>query len=319
MSHGPKRGVLSLGLVGVGPVWERRYKGPVRRLAERCAIRAVFDPVLSRAEAVAQDCGAEVVAGMRQLFERTDVQAVLLLDAAWYGSCPLEWCIDAQKPVFLAEAWSLDHHEAERLDRLATGRGVQLVPEFPLRFLPTSSRLRELLATKLGAVRTVTISALSVEHNPAAPAHALSVAAAWLDWCLCVSRCDPRTLNLLDEQAERECGRWQFSLDSAGYARLSGAATSLPNIDAASTSLSIELECEHGRACLNGAETLTWEMPGTGACVETLGTERTAFDVMFDQFCRRAVGGLVPVPTLTDLYHAKRLMESVSASFRDLT
>lgn len=307
MQHGPKRGVLTLGLVGVGPGWDRRYKGAVRRLSERCAIRAVFDPVLSRAQAVAQECGAEVSLGMRQLFERADVQAVLMLDSAWYGSCPLEWCVTAHKPVFLADAWGLDFSEAERLDRLANANGVSLVPEFPHRFTPATSRLRELIATTLGPVRSVTLSEPLSTVCSVPGDNALSVTAALLDWCVCVARCDARTLVVVNHAHEGPPNGWRFTLNTAGNAQICGFVPLATAEEASPASFQLELECQQGRARIVNPEELCWQLHGADERVESLGSERTTYDVMFDQFCRRAIGGLVPVPTLTDLFYAKRL------------
>ncbi len=307
MQYGPKRGVLTLGLVGVGPGWDRRYKGAVRRLAERCAIRAVFDPVMSRAQAVAQECGAEVTLGMRQLFERTDVQAVLLLDSAWYGSCPLPWCIAAQKPVFLADAWLLDRSEAERLDRLASANGVSLVPEFPHRFTPATSRLRELIATTLGPVRSVTLNESTSSACGPTDTNSLSTPAALLDWCVCVAQCDPRTLEVENHPNEHATDGWRFTLNTTGRAQISGIIRLAALEEENQASFHLELECQQGRARIVNPEELRWQRHGTEERVESLKGERTTYDVMFDQFCRRAVGGLVPVPTLTDLFNAKRL------------
>ncbi len=38
---------------------------------------------------------------------------------------------------------------------------------------------------------------------------------------------------------------------------------------------------------------------------EGLATERTETEVLLDHFCRRAVGGLIPVPSLEDFLRAK--------------
>jgi hypothetical protein len=56
-----------LGLVGIGPSWER-YRSAIKRLSKRIRIRAVHDPVLGRAQNAAQDTGADAGAGLKQIF-----------------------------------------------------------------------------------------------------------------------------------------------------------------------------------------------------------------------------------------------------------
>lgn len=53
-----------------------------------------------------------------------------------------------------------------------------------------------------------------------------------------------------------------------------------------------------------GPTTVEWTADGKQQS-EELTAERTETEVLLDHFCRRAVGGLIPVPTLEDLMRAK--------------
>ena len=66
----------------------------------------------------------------------------------------------------------------------------------------------------------------------------------------------------------------------------------------------VHLHCEHGDARLLGANVIEWTVDGCRQS-EELTTERTETEVLLDHFCRRVVGGLIPVPTLEDLMRAR--------------
>ena len=65
---------------------------------------------------------------------------------------------------------------------------------------------------------------------------------------------------------------------------------------------------------LHSRTRLTWhlnESPATTFTDEELQSERDEQQVMLDLFCRRLVGGLIPVADLSDISRALRLIESV--------
>jgi hypothetical protein len=81
-----------------------------------------------------------------------------------------------------------------------------------------------------------------------------------------------------------------------------------------SSTLRASVECLHGTALLEGPQDVTWylaneDSPGE-RFVESLASDRPAVEVMLDHFCRRVVGGLIPVPTLDDLCRAFQLIDS---------
>ena len=80
---------LHVGLVGIGSAWETRHLPALRALSDRFEVRAVCDPVRHRAEKVAKQLNAEPHDGFRKLIERSDIDAVLLLSAQWFGPLPI--------------------------------------------------------------------------------------------------------------------------------------------------------------------------------------------------------------------------------------
>src|SRR5262249_51018186 len=92
---------LRVGGIGLGRRW-RRYRPILERLRDHIEVRTVCDQVARRAEAEARRLRCIASAGPVELLERGDVEAVLLLDAQWFGLWSLERACMTKKPVFCA-------------------------------------------------------------------------------------------------------------------------------------------------------------------------------------------------------------------------
>jgi len=152
---GSKLARLRVGVVGLGRLWEARHKPALAKMVDRFEVTAVFDQVARRAEIEAAQVGCAAVDGLVALVERPDVDAVYLLTPQWFGPFSIEVACAAGKPIYSALPMAGDRDELERLDGLVRSGGVPFMPEFARRFYPTTLRLRELLATVLGAPRLV--------------------------------------------------------------------------------------------------------------------------------------------------------------------
>src|SRR5262249_56295125 len=104
---------LSVGVLGLGPLWRRRYKPALLAQPRRFAVRAVCDPIVYRAALEARQVGAEVFAGPTEMLERAAVEALLLLDTPWYGLWPLELACRFGRPVFCAGGLEQDEAHAD--------------------------------------------------------------------------------------------------------------------------------------------------------------------------------------------------------------
>ena len=185
--------MLNVGLVGLGPEWEHRYRPALARLERRLAVRSVHAAIPSRAEQAAVELGCDVSQGLLSLMEREDVQAVLVLDTGWYASVPAQFACQVGKPAFLASRIAHRVQDTDQLVRCAAQTGVTLMPDFGHRYTPATSRLRELIATRLGPpqrlVVDVTPSCDSEIINPPAEGSCLSdcvrdVLAVAVDWSM---------------------------------------------------------------------------------------------------------------------------------------
>ena len=145
----PRRRKVALGLVGTGPLGES-YLEAVRRQAKHVVIRGVYDAVIARAEQTAREWHAVVAPSLTSLFERSEIDAILLLETAWYGLFPLELACRFRKPVLWTGDWGDDVERLEQIHGSARDLGVTLMAAMPRRHTPATNRLRELMATKFG-------------------------------------------------------------------------------------------------------------------------------------------------------------------------
>src|SRR5688572_5488866 len=81
--------MLDVGVIGIGPNWEARYRPALEALRHRLRVRAVASPVIAMAEHVAADFRAEIAPSLTGLTERRDIRALLVLEPAWQGDVPV--------------------------------------------------------------------------------------------------------------------------------------------------------------------------------------------------------------------------------------
>lgn len=307
---------VNLGLIGLGPFWESRFRPALKKLSSKLQVVAVYDNVVSRAEQAAREMNARVVGGVTALVDRADVQALLLLDAGWQGSAVLRLLNDRRKPILLAASVDASLSELQQWHEQAVAHGVTIMPAFPRRCTPASHRLQELMATQIGRPlrAEIAISPASLQAVPFATESDFSGQSPppqdplleWSDWCHYLFRAVPQQIT---RRGDGQGLRLDFpppapnsSPQDFRIAELSLCPTApiadRPTLD------EVHLCCEQGQARLLGPTTIEWTVNGHQQS-EELSTERTETEVLLDHFCRRAVGGLIPVPTLEDLMRAK--------------
>jgi predicted dehydrogenase len=313
--------MLRVGLIGLGADWEVRTRPAIEKLRHRLEVRSVYAPVLPQAEQAAAELGCSVAPGILSLIERDDLRAVLVFDGAWYGGTPAQFACHAGKPTFLAG--SLLEHRAipDSVRRHAAESGITLMPDFGHRYTPATSRLRELIATRLGNPKNISVTAyipvdsdIDFKATHAATRNALATA---IDWCTCVVGSGSFSAR---ENAEPSGLYTQFEFRRTGSAGPSSVASihvadvacrtgEIRAADSNPVRFHVEIDCPGGRACVDGPINLTWETGGERH-TESLAADRPEMEVMLDHFSRRAVGGLIPVPTLDDVCRAFELADA---------
>ncbi len=320
--------MLDVGLIGLGPEWDRRYFPALIKLRHRIRVRSVYAPVITHAEQVSAEFDCDVAPGLVALMEREDVRALLVLDAAWYAGMPARFACQAGKPAFLAGRLMHRLPMAEELMQRAAETGVTLMPDFSHRYLPGTSRLRELVASRLGRPLEIVVDAAAVRADSGSdewqPIAGRDVLAAAIDWCTNLVGTAPAVVRAVPVSgAHPERGseiHIEFRRPAAGgdAARatirlLDGQNVNISDCEGAAISLSARVNCTRGIVFLEGPRQVTWEHKGE-RLVESLVADRSGVEVMLDHFTRRVVGGLIPVPTLVDLCQAYQLADTVLSS-----
>lgn len=305
---------VNLGLIGLGPFWESRFRPALTKLSAKLQVVAVYDNVISRAEQAARETNARVVGGVSSLVDRADVQALLLLDAGWQDAAILRLLSDRRKPILLAARVDASPSELQQWHHQAVSHGVTIMPAFPRRCTPASNRLQELMATQLGRPLRIeiAISPASLQAVPFATESDFGGQAPpsqdplleWTDWCHYLFRTVPKQIT---RRSDGQGWRFDFPPPSGSpqddrIAELSLSPT--PPIADQPTLDEVRLHCERGEARLLSSTSIEWSADGNQQS-EELTTERTETEVLLDHFCRRAVGGLIPVPSLEDLMRAQ--------------
>jgi predicted dehydrogenase len=312
------RAQLAIGLIGLGPTWEQHYHEAVRRLSSKLCVRAVCDAVHVRAAAVANEFHAATFSCPWQLSQRSDIKAWLILDAGWFGIYPAELAVWCGRPTLFANCFGSDPQRLTVLFEHAIERGESLLAEFPQRFLPATTRLRELITTKLGPVRRISIQVPTPRSDRDAAAQWLVEQQAdcvgLLDWSACLIGQPAATV----EYAMNSAGsRFQVSF----VPRPDTAANIPPLAEIVLMETAREedrpprrlIECEHGSAIISSPTNIAWQT-NTLRADESLLHERPPIEIILDQFCRRALGGLVPVPTLSDAVRGLAMLQAATES-----
>ncbi len=312
------RAQLSIGLIGLGPTWERHYREAVRRLSSKLCVRAVCDPVHIRAAAVACEFRAATFSSPWQLSQRCDIKAWLILDPGWFGIYPAELAVRLGRPALFANCF---HHEPQRLATVfaqSIEQGESLVAEFPNRFAPATMRIRELLATKLGPVFRI-----DIDHRVPSCATvdllrwlsgARAECLALLDWCACLAGRSVSEVEWTIDTQHAELHLLFHSVPGDGPPNPPSATIRFTSIVGDEPIRHRRrVECERGVVTSDNPNQIAWHTE-TEQADESLTHERSPFEIALDQFCRRALGGLVPVPTLTDALRGLAMLQAAVES-----
>jgi predicted dehydrogenase len=319
--------MINLGIVGLGPVWESRYRPVLEKLQHRVRIRAVFDPVASRCDEVAAALRAAPYQGVLALLTHADVRGILVLDSSWYGNALIHFLRQMRKPVYVAGSLGEDRDELSRLRDLVESDGLLVMPEFSRRFTPATCRLHELIATRLGRPKHIAIDAIppAPDSTDAIPGQKAGTdyLVGLLDWCryvvrLTMIRLEARPLDpaLPHHSVAIEFGDGREHTTVRSTAELlvrhheTPAVQGVPN----RSHPSFTVLCENGEAVIEGPTHIRWKLTGGEPATESLTGDRSEVEVMIDHFCRRLVGGLIPVADISDVCRGLRLVHATRES-----
>jgi predicted dehydrogenase len=324
---------LRVGLVGLGDAWEQRYRAALRSLADRFEVRAVFDQIAQRATQAAAEFDAAAVDGFRELLSREDIDAVLMLAPQWFGALPILAACDAGKAVYCATGLDLDAEEAQEVKVRVERSGVAFMAEFPRRHAPATVRLKELIATELGAPRL-----LFCHQRSAAPTRAHYPPGArkptasrdlveLVDWCSYVVGWSPTAVTGLMHR--RDCDQVEedyqmMSLDfsdpkypGTGPVAQVSCGRYIPAQWTEAINYrplaALQVSCERGIAFVDPPFNLVW-FDDAGRHQESLDSERPVGEQLLTQFYRAVTSLVRKTSDLEDAYRALWIVQQAHRS-----
>src|SRR5262249_44761649 len=141
----------------------------------------------------AQQLGCDAAAGPAALFERDDLDAVLLADVPWFGLWPLELAARFGRPVYCGLPLALDDAQADAVHQRVRAAPLPVMVEMRPRVAPVSARLREVLQSDLGPAQLLigqlayppqmAPSAAAVFHPQVSSSLFGPCGISVLDWC----------------------------------------------------------------------------------------------------------------------------------------
>lgn len=316
--------MVHVGMIGPGPLWEVLYRPAFEKLRERITVTAVYHPVAHRAEQVAADCNAVAVEGLLSLLRHSDVDAVIVIETGWPGSGTYDLLAAVNKPVLIAAGLGSDVACLGRLHESARSTGRTIMPALGRRYTPATGRLQELMATQIGPPREIIVDALLPVSNGAFAESSMGL----FDWCRHVLRTRPFRVHASPlcpgngNGTPDDCTvHIDFHGPEAGSDPLRAELRlrrSQPTTDAVPPregEVIHEILCSSGHAVLGPRADIIWTRNGQSV-TESLTAERSEIEVMLDLFCRRVVGGLIPVADVADVCRGLQIATAVEESLR---
>lgn len=329
---------LRVGLIGLGDHWDRRYGPALRALADCFEVRAVCEQVAHRAAQAAMEFQAMPVEGFRALTGREDLDAVLILAPQWYGSLPILAACESGKAVYCAAGLGFESGEAGKIKERVEGAGIVFMAEFPRRHAPATLRLKELLATRLGAPRLLFChrrAPSSPQYGQKATGYGQAESAVrelveLVDWCRYVVGGEPARVTGLMHASLTDPGEEDYQMMSLDFSA-AGPPASGPVAQISCGRYipadwqeaigyrplaELQVSCERGIAFVDLPATLVW-FDEAGRHQESLDSERPLGEQLLAQFHRAATGSACVPCGLDDAYRAVTIVEQARRSHHE--
>lgn len=326
---------IRVGLVGLGAAWNYRHRPALLALRDRFEVRAVCEEIGLRAKQVAQEFDATAVAGYRELTEREDIDAIMMLSPQWFGALPILAACDAEKAVYCAAALDLEPEQALKIRQRVESSGIAFMAEFPRRQSPATLRLKELIATRLGPARLLFCHQRLVvkRDSEAKPGWANSSPITrelieLVDWCRFVVGREPISVVGVGHPTTRSPLSEDYRMLSLDFGIRPGESEAtvaqvscghyMPEIwkEAASfrSPAGLQVCCENGIAFVDLPSNLVW-FDEAGRHQEALERDRPVGEQLLINFHRGVTSLVRRQDDLNDAYRAVEVVSSAKHSF----
>ena len=313
-------------------IGNRRYLPALRLLQDRFDVRAVFSTVSKLSENTAAEFQADPVDGYRCLVERCDIDAVMVLKPCWLGWLPALAACDAGKAVYWAGGLDFDPNAKRSVRDSIEKSGVSFMAELPRRFSPATLRLKELIATRLGAPKLVFAHRRMLSSPAPGASQGKTVVSPQndlvelIDWCRYVVGRNPRAVSSshygTEQSDEYRCLSLEFPGEESKEmlppvrAQVScGNYLSSQWQEAASfrPPAALQVCCQRGVAFIDLPASLVW-FDEAGRHVESLETESPVGQQLLSQFHRTVTSLVRSLGSLDDAFRAASILAAAKQS-----
>ncbi|MGY8769950.1 MAG: Gfo/Idh/MocA family protein [Pirellulales bacterium] len=324
---------LKVGVVGLGSEWDTRHRPALLALSDRFQVEFVCDEVTLRAEAAARQLQANPIQGFRHWIAESQVDAILGLSPQWFGAAPLIAACDHGKAFYCGSVLELSSPKDQDLQNLVDKSGISFMAEFPRRYAPATTRLKELIATHLGKPQMVfcheriKTPVNSPGNSTRIPTSIRQVVAELADWCSYVIGGIPTSVLSVEypnheSPSELDYQMINLDFDNAGDQQTSTTAqiscgnylkSDWPEAASFRTPAALQVCCEKGVAFIDLPSSLIW-FDQAGRHMESLEHERPVGEQLLSMF-HRSVTSLVRNRTcLADMNRALSILEGAQES-----
>jgi predicted dehydrogenase len=301
---------LSVGVIGLGPLWHKRYRPALLALPGLYRIAALCDQIEHQAAREARHLDCLSTAGPTELLEIDEVEAVLLLDPQWYRLWPLEAACRVGKPVFCCGRLDLDAAHADRLYELVQAAGLPVMLEMPARAAAVLGRLRELLATQLGACQVLLCEASEPAGPAGQAAPRFGSVAALLDCASVLLPGEPISALAIGAESAAYSGL-VLEFDQGRFLQVGRWRGATPR-----AGLRLQAIAERGIATAHLPNRLHWT-DAAGSHTHVLPADRPVGQVLLERFFQVVRAGQPPEPSWQEAYRLLRWMRAVEQSRKE--
>lgn len=319
---------LQIGLIGLGDAWQTRHRPALRMLNDRFDVRAVYGTVAKLVEGCAAEFQADPVDGYRALLARSDIEAVMILERSWLGWQPLLAACESGKAIYWANDLDFDPDVDGDVCTAILSSGVAFMAEFPRRFAPATLRLKELIATRLGAPRLIFChSRLQQELAPPRQGCRLDRAQRTLveviDWCRYTVGREPTTVTATGVGPGSDTDYRSLSLQFAAAGSDPGVVCQIscgsyisgnwPEAIGFRPPSEMQICCQRGVAFIDLPNTLVW-FDEAGRHLESLDYDAPVGELLLSRFHRSVTSLVRKMDDLTDACRAASILASANRS-----
>ena len=291
------KNVFSLGMIG--------YSGEVDDLLiekilsqPRLRLHALHSGRFAACVETSRIYRARPSGSVRAILEDDQIDGVIIANPERLGRQACQLLVASGKPLLVSSQVMQRSNVISDLERarVQSNSSVLMMPELVYQWSPSTLRLRELIATSLGPVREIRTVC---PQNDANNRFALTT---FLNWCRTLIAIQKTRINVSDDK----------SVELKVFAPTSRVVRIVLTDGEVDDAEQIEwvVECENGVVRIRSTEEIQWDVNGE-AVTEPLMHERVPQVVMLDLFGRRLAGGIIPIPTISEVVAADLLAAKI--------